>query len=610
MTEDQDAQISSAFKGFSKDPVLIGLVKLDYTTIFSQYCTEERFEFPIKNKLNEEDGFRGTLSLRFRIATKSDIEFVNTLNNKEKPKYKRKKESKHLLFLEGANARSIPDSKMNSKLATLTTEQDNICSCEGTFLKAIASLVRTKTLVDLNTGQTKIKVKPNPDPNRIDTTTFMTGYEIKNETRQPSHCWYEAGSGNENIGKVYVEVLSCHDLPNMDIGGQFGNLTDAFVTAVCENGVMQTSVIDDDLSPHWMPWTKRAFFFNIDHIASILYLAAFNYNGTPLFMHDPIGRVAVNLSNFKPGTVYTLKYNLYNSANVTERIKKGAITIRLRIEFDDLNAALTTTLHSQPKRYINVKNDKSFKVVRYTCFGEYDSDAGFDATIMLSYLNEIIEYKNMVSYKVGDAIKSLIFWRGQVEVSFMMLPLHSLFFFCACAIVVEQPYMFPSLLLLSIPWILLAMNMIKLQHPSPWKRCSNFWTYPQTIKDNISIDAYEGWEVNQAHEEREKRWLEEKSKDKEKIIKKMERLEELGNEAISTEVASNVIPLHIFSKLHALQSYTEEKLKQIRVVKLILSWEDGNLSFLVTAISLMIALVSLLLPWSVILTWTGRSIVW
>ena len=71
---------------------------------------------------------------------------------------------------------------------------------------------------------------------------------------RPSYEWTDIGSGH--LGKVFVEVLSCDNLPNMDAVGAFdvktgilGNKTDPFVSLVYEDCSARTDIIDDCLSP-------------------------------------------------------------------------------------------------------------------------------------------------------------------------------------------------------------------------------------------------------------------------------------------------------------------------------------------------------------------------
>lgn len=155
----------------------------------------------------------------------------------------------------------------------------------------------------------KYLVRPTPDPKRKDATTWLTKEKIEEETMNDSHTWIDVGSGN--LGKVFVEVLSCDNLPNMDTGSTFGNKTDSFVSVVYEDCFARTDVINDCLSPKWLPWSQRAFIFNMMHTSSQLFLGVFDYDGNVLNDHDFIGRVSVDLSNFQPNTVYVLKYKLY-----------------------------------------------------------------------------------------------------------------------------------------------------------------------------------------------------------------------------------------------------------------------------------------------------------
>lgn len=147
--------------------------------------------------------------------------------------------------------------------------------------------------------------------------------------------WIEAGSGD--LGQLHVEILGCRNLPNMD-RAVLGQKTDAFASIVFE-GKMQsrnmmngqdfsdpksnppetktdawvtTDVIGQCLSPRWMPWSRRAFVFNIEHPSSALFIAMFDHDSELLTefvsadVHDPIGRIEVQVSNFEPDTIYTL----------------------------------------------------------------------------------------------------------------------------------------------------------------------------------------------------------------------------------------------------------------------------------------------------------------
>jgi len=122
-----------------------------------------------------------------------------------------------------------------------------------------------------------------------------------------------------------------------------------------------------------MPWTKRAFIFHIFHSSSELYLGVFDNDGTG--DHDLIGRVAVNISNLQPDTMYVLTYDLYPSGKHTLRQSMGQITIRLRMEIDDDRKLLLSCLEPPKTIYVNVKTRKDYNVIDRVCNGNVDMDS-------------------------------------------------------------------------------------------------------------------------------------------------------------------------------------------------------------------------------------------
>lgn len=144
----------------------------------------------------------------------------------------------------------------------------------------------------------------------------MTGDKIFEESMKPSTNWIETGSGE--LGKLYVEVLGCSDLPKPS--ANLLDATDAFACLVMEDAVVNTDVIGNCQNPRWMPWCQRAFVFNVCHPSSSLYLGLFNHDreikpfqDVPLYaasVHSPLGRVEINVSNFNLDTVYTLSVRL------------------------------------------------------------------------------------------------------------------------------------------------------------------------------------------------------------------------------------------------------------------------------------------------------------
>ena len=206
--------------------------------------------------------------------------------------------------------------------------------------------------------QKEYRIKPWPDPERQSSTTWMTKRDIDVETLKPSKFWIEAGTGD--LGKVYVEVLSCTGLPNLDFSISGRDKSDPFACLVFEDSVVNTDVINDCLSPRWLPWAQRAFIFNIRHPSSQLMIGVFDEDMAS--SHDFVGRAVINLSNLRTGTVYTTTYVLYNSQN-EHRHSRGTITLRLRMDLSDarktlLAGAVPTIYHD-----VSVAKREHFRVV-------------------------------------------------------------------------------------------------------------------------------------------------------------------------------------------------------------------------------------------------------
>lgn len=596
----------------NSDSCFLGQVNLDSNEILSR-CDQKRFEVPIEDEVGEESIKLGKLALRFRPATDCDQQIVQLFNHNST--FSNTTESQRALknlMLESSRSELFDKPQIRPQ-ATLVTETDEAKVVRSSLMNALSGVFSARSIRDEETGGLKFRTKPYPDPDRKEETSYLSPKDIHVETRRPSHNWVEAGSGT--LGKLYCEVLACHDLPNVDIGEAVGNVTDSFVCLVYEDTCAMTEVIDDELSPHWLPWTQRAFCFGMMHPASILYLGVFDYDlGTS---HEPIGRIAVNVSNLQRNTIHTLKYNLHPSANVTDRTAVGSITIRVRIECPDEKAALLAALKPRPKIFVNVKKHKSFQVVRYTCFGEFDGEEKFDMTVTRSYINELFEYKAAFGYALSDTFESLIFWRGQVEFFSVMVPLHSFLFFYMATDMVERPQMIVSYSLLCVAWVMLATLTIRRQHPSPWNSCPSFWHYLHILRTGKAptpvtmIEEHEGAKEAKAYEDSWKARLEEDRLVAEQRFKLQKELNEIGDDNISTKISlQGAIPLDILARLTRWQGMAGRYCEYLRFVKIIVTWEESVVSFWITAIFLGSGLVSMMLPWTFILKWTGRIVVW
>ncbi|KAI2512699.1 Protein kinase C conserved region 2 [Fragilaria crotonensis] len=133
--------------------------------------------------------------------------------------------------------------------------------------------------------------------------------------------------------------------------------------------------------------------------------------------------------------------------------------------------------------------------------------------------------------------------------------------------------------------------------------------YGKSRQKILKISANEGHEEAVAYEEA---WQKREQDDMKKAEKRaeMERvLQEHGNESIHTQVNLG-IPLDLLERLGRYQGYIGSVCQFFRQVKIILLWEESILSFWISALFLGAGLVSLLLPWVFILTWTGRIVVY
>ncbi len=163
-----------------------------------------------------------------------------------------------------------------------------------------------------------------------------------------------------------MEVLWCDKLPNLDFSVTGRDKTDAFACLVFEDCVVNTDVINDCLSPRWLPWAQRAFVLNIRHPSSQIMVGVFDQDsGLAHSRHDFVGRTVVNLTNLRPGTLHTRTYVLYDSPN-EERAERGTITLRLRVELPNARKALLAGMLPILHHDVSVAEREHFRVVHHT----------------------------------------------------------------------------------------------------------------------------------------------------------------------------------------------------------------------------------------------------
>eukprot|EP00574_Skeletonema_japonicum_P003819 CAMPEP_0201722664 /NCGR_PEP_ID=MMETSP0593-20130828/6957_1 /ASSEMBLY_ACC=CAM_ASM_000672 /TAXON_ID=267983 /ORGANISM="Skeletonema japonicum, Strain CCMP2506" /LENGTH=1102 /DNA_ID=CAMNT_0048213643 /DNA_START=201 /DNA_END=3509 /DNA_ORIENTATION=+ len=580
--------------GYSKRNSL-GAVSVSPQTIYN--WDGERKEFELKALSGETVYNEGTLALRIRRATDHDIEFLNKYNKSSKFEIK---------------------NVAGDILPTLETS--------GSALKKMMK-VNKKTEM----GKTKYLVRPGPDPKRTVETEWLTKEQIEEEALKPSHSWLDIGSGN--LGKVFVEIIGCDGLPNMDTGRTFGNLTDAFVSVVYEDCFARTHTVDDCLSPRFMPWSRRAFILHMMHTSSQLFVGVFD-SDPHTTNDDLIGRVSVDLTNLTPNVIYTMKYNLYASAKCNPREEKyGSITIRLRLELENQRTLLLSNIQYPESVYVNSNNKKDSKVMHKTVHGNVDMKKYGLANIN-QYIEELYDYLT-IYYYLEDSFLSLIFWRGKSTVHIPVPwlptlsikwvpfsgPLHSLIAFLCLIRMVENPELIPTIFFGSIGWILMATMEFRTSGPDPWARCKSFKHYfwslicgdglitPHDIAPNENIERIrerEGaWKKRVKDAERK---AEEYAKEQEQYWKEME---ERGDIDEDLSVVKNKFTLNpTTAYLYPIQQWLGIIINALRITKNIVIWEESYLSFWLAAVSFLLCVISLFVPWSLIVKWTMRITVY
>eukprot|EP00339_Tiarina_fusa_P025749 CAMPEP_0117019744 /NCGR_PEP_ID=MMETSP0472-20121206/15103_1 /TAXON_ID=693140 ORGANISM="Tiarina fusus, Strain LIS" /NCGR_SAMPLE_ID=MMETSP0472 /ASSEMBLY_ACC=CAM_ASM_000603 /LENGTH=1103 /DNA_ID=CAMNT_0004724777 /DNA_START=181 /DNA_END=3489 /DNA_ORIENTATION=+ len=490
----------------------------------------------------------------------------------------------------------------------------------------IRSIVTRKERVEKD-GTKKFKVRPCPDPENAEETDWMTNEQIQAEVMKPSRHWSHAGVGDK--GRIYVEVLSCDGLPNLDTGGFLGNKTDAFVSLVYEDVYVRTDTIDDCLSPRWMPWSNRAFIFNIDHSSSQVFLGVFDFDAGGVFDdHDLIGKATIDVTNLRKNTDYTLSYNICPSSIVTGHKIQGKVTIRLRLEIPDERKLVLCALEPPKPVYVNVKKRKDFMVVRQTCLGRTDTDVYSISTIK-SYVDELRAYQHSLFF-IEDALMTLLLWRGhfplKIGSNVIRLPVHSFNAFVVAILLVENPRYYPSFCFLCIAWLLLAVMGWRRNSPDVWGRCYSFGEILSQLITGESkagphdIKPFEGYEESTAAtkqfmkrvadaEAKAARDYAEAQKVEEERLKDLAEIGDADAD-ISTKVGGGISIDPIKTALHPVQLMLGMVCGALRFVKNVVIWEEAYFSFWIASGCIVLAVACLFVPWVFIMKWTARIIVW
>ena len=225
---------------------LLGVASIHMSTIW-ETCKEERLELNLmpvsasSEPSSSHNANKSKVSIRFRIATSFDLEFMEKMN-----KVGGKQKYSTALWCEGIvkkfeeqDSDDEDDEKLQTTSAQLITETNEKSVTMNNVMNFMNhSFRKVKKGKD---GVKRMRVKPYPDPRRKGETEYLSKGELAAEIYNPSTNWTEVGyagrSNSQSLGKVYLEILRCQDLPNLDVGEGFGNLTDSFACVVFEDSM-------------------------------------------------------------------------------------------------------------------------------------------------------------------------------------------------------------------------------------------------------------------------------------------------------------------------------------------------------------------------------------
>lgn len=241
------------------------------------------------------------------------------------------------------------------------------------------------------------------------------------------------------------------------------------------------------------------------------------------------------------------------------------------------------------------------------------------------YINELMAYRYL-RYYIAEAAASLFFWRGQVEMFGVYLPLHSAAAFFLAIMLAEYPSLYPSFFFFSIAWLLLAAQTWRNGTPNPWGESKTFFGFLSALVTGYEIDfpsrqiaAHQNEEEAKALEkrfndrvERAEKEAEERKKEQTRLMQNSEEIKadtEPTNTDISTKKKSfSIGPLKFI--LYPIQKYLAKTCRGIRFAKNVFLWNEPYIAFFLTAACLMIGFVFLFVPWAFLFQWTSRIIAW
>lgn len=240
----------------------------------------------------------------------------------------------------------------------------------------------------------------------------------------------------------------------------------------------------------------------------------------------------------------------------------------------------------------------------------------YSMKILRSYIDELFEYMELTIYSSKDFILSVIFWRGQVYIGPLHLPLHSVVAFLSSVYAVETPRFLPSFFLFSIAYCMLVLMKKKQSHPSPWYRCKpvscNLLPF-LNISMQTHIRPGEGAKQSEALKVSWKERIEREKKMQSEITRLRSEIQKVlvgMGKKISIQTREEGDSLNPLTRLLPIQLLLKDFLCYIRLIKVVISWEESLFSLWFTCFSVVLGLLLLFLPWFSLLHCLARITVW
>jgi len=574
----------------------------------------------------EEGDHSMSLSIRYRKATENDIQFIS-------------------------------DSKASSKSSSKSVSHDTLISRHHTSMITpiinVSSFARRKKNLNGKTYFLALPPKPDATSSLDQNEQWLTQEELDKVIWEPSTSWTVC-YGKGSLGKLYVEVIECNDLlyrhkQRTRKSTVAEKKVDPFITIIHEDSIVSSDALPDCKNPRFLPWSRRAFKFHVEHSYSPIYIGVYDYEESRLNLgglkkkmtrnqkvknsngkrkFEEIGRAAISIQKLKSNVEYNMVYDLYRSGETShQRIKQGSITLRICLRWYNERRVFFDIMNPHPTQFVvNVPTKVDYSDANYAINGLVDMTQ-YDTNYIYEMVDELIEYHHYI-HVLKDFLKTLYFWRAKNKISLgcceLKLPLNSLIIFSFANIIIEWPQYSVCIFFATITWIMLTLLDFQRQFPSAWSKPPSYLELLLRLLLGISWPSTIPKDQNKVyHDRRQESWNEflrrndqETRKLYNDIVQRKEDDEHMTrefNQVLNKKEIKSRYKLENIWKgvLHPLQLNMRELCLFVRYIDQIIRWEQLYICFWITTISLMLTIIFAILIWKYdAWLWFQRIVLW